>query len=113
MENEQFDPKMEAMKAILRFFARTLDGVAKEGVSLSLAVCGCFLIYFIMNDRLHELRGEILTAKRDWSDAMNEERRTNGQIQDALEHCNHEREKLAVEFSALRAQFEIFKRKKY
>lgn len=102
---------MEVWKIFLLFLKDTANGVRKQGVSLSLALCGCFAIYFLMEDRIKDLRRELMEAKADWSEALNNERRSTSEIRDELDWCNMERESLAVEVAALRVQFNIFQKK--
>ncbi len=112
MKNEGFDPKMEIWKIFLAFLKDTADGVRKQGVALSLALLGACAIYLLMEDRIRELRNELVAAKADWSEALNIERKETLQIKDALDQCNTERERLAVQVAALQAQFVIFKQKR-
>lgn len=116
MQNEEFNPKMEALKAVIRFFGRTLDGVAKQGVSVSLSVCGCIIFYGLFQQSRAEMREQIVDVKREWSEVLSKERAAAAiaaeQAKGDIEHCNHERERLAVRVAGLEVIVDQLKRKR-
>ncbi len=116
VQNEDYNPKMEVWKAVIRFFGRTLDGVAKQGVSVSLSVLGCIVFFSLFQQARAEMKEQILEVKKEWSETLSKERaaaaRAAEQAKGDIEHCNHERERLAVRVAGLEVIVEQLKRKR-
>lgn len=116
MQNEDYDPKMEVWKTIIRFLGRTLDGVAKQGVSVSLSVLGCIVFFGLFQQARAEMREQIVEVKKEWSEVLSKERAAAAiaaeQAKGDIEHCNHERERLAVRVAGLEVIVDQLKRKR-
>jgi len=92
-EPENFDVMNE-------FYKLLLEALRRSGITVIIMAFACFVLWTMLEQQRNEYRGEMMSAKKEWSQMITE-------LRYEVKDCDTERRALSQEVSMLRERINI------